>query len=151
MAHPARIKIHKDMFRGLTAAEIEAIMKLLSEESRDLASAETVNRVMLADIESQLRTVRQYIQRNKENAIAIKEALIVILEEYRHLIKRLSDANKKVSDLEISERRLDHEKTQIAARIAAVSVAINNGNDAYSRASPLVVGHFRNRPTTPTK
>lgn len=145
-----KLRLHKGMFRGLTAAEIEGLVRALAQESRDLSSAESINRVMLADIESQLRTTQHHMVKNKENIAAIKKALIVILEEYRHAIRRMAEGHSKIKELQKSQRRLSNERTQINDRTAAVSEAIRLGHEAAARASPIIAGRFGGRSETPS-
>lgn len=145
-----KLRLHKGMFRGLTAAEVEGVLRTLAQESRDLASAEEINRVMLADIESQLRTTRHHLAKNQENILAIKKALIVILEEYRHTIRRIAEGNGKMRELQKSQRRLSNERTQINDRATAISEAVRLGHQAATRASPVIAGRFRGRPEAPT-
>jgi len=144
-------RLHKGMFRGLTASEIEGLVRVLAQESRDLASAESINRVMLADIESHLRTTRLHLAKNEENIEAIKKALIVILEEYRHTIKRIAEGTSRIAELQKSQRRLSNERTQINDRTAAVSEALRLGNEAAARASPVIAGRFGGRSETPSE
>lgn len=137
-----RTRLHRGMWRGLTAAEIEGILKVLAQESRDLASALEVNTVLMNDLDSEEKKTQTSLSRGQEIIENMKKALIVILEQYKHVMRRLADGRAKMEDLKSSQRRLTHERTKIHHRFSAVSEAIRSGDEAANGASPLISGHF---------
>ena len=144
-ASPKGLRLHKHMFRGLTLIQVDDLITALTAELRALQSAAGINQVMTTENDSHLRTTRRHTADHTNNLRAMRQALIIILEEYRHALRRLNDCRTKLRELEKSQRRLNDEKTQISQRLIAVSEAILWGNEAASRASPVISGRFRNR------
>jgi chromosome segregation ATPase len=144
-APPKGARIHKDMFRGLTSGQVDDLIAGLTAELKALQSAAAINHVMLAENQSHLRTTKRRIADLAANLRAMKEAPIILLEEHRHVSRRLNGERGGLRDLEKSQRRLIDEKTQLSQRIISVSEAILWGNEAATRASPVLTGNFRGR------